>query len=478
MKTHLPLTFFLLALTQGVYAQQSVPNGNFENWNHTQFDEPKYYGGSNGEAHTYGLSFNCIKSTDAYHGSSSVQLTTVANNMDTIFGYFINTDANGDPSEWHGGAPINEKPTGIRGYYKSNIAAGDTGIILVAFSKLGMNIGNYMIPVVGNHTTFTLFDYTFSPALSVTPDSVIFAAVSSMAFGETYIPGSTLTIDSISLTGITTQPPMLNGDFEEWNTVAIDVPVDWYANEGRQSDVTKSADAYKGAYAVELKTREGDNDGVPVARGARLGTGYYERNCESNCNLVGGYPFTLTADTLALWYKYASVGNAKASVYLSLKKNQSQIGGAWFSLSGSAAYQYIELPFSSSQIPDTLVIEISSNRWEDSLLSQIGSVLIVDGLHLKSQPFTGLPKTDMANVKVSVYPNPVTDYLNINFEKGLPTGNYTFSIYNVLGQELHSIKLSQSNNTILLDGFAKGTYMYTIRVESTTIKKGKIVLSK
>lgn len=477
MKIRSLLLTALLACTLSLQAQQSIPNGNFENWNHSEYDQPKYYMGSNREAYADGFSFNCIKSTDAYHGSSSVQLTTVVNATDTTLGYIINSEPDGDPENWHGGVPLNGKPTGIRAYFKSNIATGDTGLILVTFSKDGANIGTYMLPIVGVHATYSLLDYTFNPALSLTPDSVIFAATSSLPFGETYIPGSTLTIDSVSLTGIATQPAMLNGDFEQWEIIPIDIPSNWYTSDSG-SDLLKSTDAHSGMYAVKMQTAMGDNDGVPVARGAMISTGYFDRNCSSNCLLKGGYPYTNTIDTLFFWYKYTSVGNSKASAYVTLKKNQMIVGGTSITLDGAASYQLGMLPFFSMQTPDTLVVQFQSNRWEDSLLTQVGSVLIIDGVVLKSQPTTGLSKAKIQEEHITVYPNPATNNLYITIGTGVIPENCYLTIYNILGQQLHTVKLLNTSTPIQMEMFANGTYLYTIRNNNTIVKQGRVVLQK
>ena len=108
---------FAACLITVATAQNSIPNGNFENWTSGTYDIPQnYVQCSNTQAFSSNMSFNEIKSTNFYHGNYAVQLTTeISTNGDTIFGYFINTNpGDGNPSSWHGGFPYNQQPTGIR----------------------------------------------------------------------------------------------------------------------------------------------------------------------------------------------------------------------------------------------------------------------------------------------------------------------------------------------------------------------------
>ena len=133
------------------FSQSSIPNGNFETWTTFSIDYPEGYPfNSNMETlFRFNLPSNLVKSTDAYHGISAVEITTVATTTDTIFGYFLNANPDNDPSQWTGGISYNQIPTGIRGYYKYNVATADSATIIVTFSKSGVNIGSYFFNIGG-----------------------------------------------------------------------------------------------------------------------------------------------------------------------------------------------------------------------------------------------------------------------------------------------------------------------------------------
>ncbi len=181
-----------------------------------------------------------------------------------MFAYFINTTPEGSPESWTGGMPYDQKPVGLRGWYKYNVASADSGTIIVAFSKGGTNIGTYYIKLGGIKDSYTLFNVNFDPALTQVPDSVALGALScnfSKGDEQPHGPaGSTLFLDSISFTGVTAQPALLNGDFESWDSRAVDFPVQWYIQTDRGEGFARSTDAAKGTYALELSTYEGNQN--------------------------------------------------------------------------------------------------------------------------------------------------------------------------------------------------------------------------
>lgn len=467
---------YLLIASVSTYAQTSVPNGNFENWNNLSYLNPQNYPfTSNYEAIQVGLPVNCERSTDAYHGAFAVKLTTIANSRDTMFAYLVNTRANDEPKNWHGGTAISGTPTAVRGYYKCNIAPGDTGLVIITFSKNGVNLGEYGYRFTGSQNTYTLFTVPIFPPLSQAPDSMVFGATSSNAMQEWGIPGSMLLLDSISLVGVATQPAGLNGDFETWENVEHYRLANWFTSDNPDRANIRSTDAYKGAYAITLTSVLRDNDGSPRNESGYVSTGYYERDCNP-CFQKGGYPFSNTADTIAFWYKFTPKGGAKANVHFRLLKNGGDIGGNQVILAPATSYTYAELPFQSFQAPDTLIVNIQSSAWEDSLVSQVGSTLTIDEIHLKSQPLhTGLSNS-IVQPRILAYPNPATDRITIQAGFGQSISGISFTLVNIMGQVVYAALLDKSKTEFDVSELARGMYFYKIQKGQTFIKGGTIML--
>lgn len=478
MKTAL-LSLFLGALSLGAFGQSSIPNGAFENWESTNVENPRYFTQtSNRETFRNDLPLNCVKVTDAFHGSFAVKLTSVSFQGNYMPGYLVNGDPKSNPEEWHGGIPYNQKATGIRGYYKSDVKAGDTALVLVAFSKAGINIGSYMVKITGTQSTYALFSLTFDPPLLLAPDSVLIGATSSNVLADMILDGSMLQLDSISFTGVASQPANLNGSFEEWVTTVYEKPDDWHIQSDESQPSYKSTDAYKGSYSIRLQTSIGENEqGQTRTYPTSVSTGYYPENC-NNCNQQGGYPFTNQYDTLVFWYKYTSAAASKAVVSYSVRKNGQNINGNWIELNASATYQKFEVPISAFPAPDTLVVDFHSCRWDDSLAIQAGSVLILDEVQLKSAPLkTGL-WTIKRSADIRVYPNPTQGIIHIDAAEESLTEGATFVLINALGQEVHTVVLHGANNQLSLTTLPAGAYYYVIRSGEMKIQNGKLIISE
>ena len=463
-KLILSLTFFVcVALTVSAQVQTAIPNGNFESIFSRTYDYPANYPYvSNPDIFLSNYPFNVNKTTDAYHGNYAVSLKTIAvSSFDTVFGFFLNVPPNdGDVTTWTGGFPYDEAPTGIRGYYKYNVASSDSAVLFVIFHKATANVGFYFYKIGGIKNSYTLFDFTFNPPLSVTPDSVVIGFASSdFTKNSNGQDGSLLLIDSVSFKGVNAQPALMNGDFELWQSHTISKPEYWYIGDRwHDGAINIINDSYKGNYAVELITRPGENNGVPEARGTQISTGYWDENC--NC-MAGGYPFSNTIDTLELWYKYSPSGNDSAVVAVLFKKSGSIVTGFEKILHASSSYQYVTIPFNISVPIDTAIVIISSSYWNNTELSFIGSKLIVDEVQFKSQPLcTGILNNVDNKLNTYIYPNPSSGKFYIN---NLPENTQNINIYNTYGQLVFS--LSNPVNKyfeIDLTGFPKGIYFLNI----------------
>lgn len=478
MKKQLLLLCLLYTGSIAYGQSSSIPNGNFESWTSITYELPQnYVWSSNIDALRHNLPFNVIKSSDAYHGNYAVQMTTQISGGDTMPGIFVNVDPkNGDPSTWNGGFAYNQQPTGMSGYYKSSIVSPDTAFILAFFYKAGVMIGQYGYYFYGNHNTYTPFSVSFTPALTQTPDTIIFGAGSSNYSNMANMrDGSMLMLDSISFTGVSSQPALFNGDFETWQSTTIDKPANWFSEGGGDSPTGgayKTTDAKAGNSAIELITYLGDNDGIPSARGGQISTGWYPDNCNNNCYQQGGYPFSNQVDTLTFWYKHTpSTGNGTAEVRLNFKSNGTNIGGTGASLSASANYQYMEIPFNIGQMPDTVIIDIESSEWQDSSVAFVGSNLKIDEIHFKSQPLATVVFERKNEAAIEIFPNPTNGKIQINV---MGSNLEHLEIYNILGGRVYSQTGTLSKSEIDLSSQPQGVYFVKIYNEERSYTK-KIV---
>lgn len=453
--------------------QISVPNGDFENWTSSTYNLPDNYPYTS-NVYSEEDAFNLLRTTDAHHGGSAVKLVTNFNG----FGYFLNCDPkNGDVSSWAGGMAYNQKPTGIRGYYKYNVNAGDVGVIIATFRKAGVDIGTYYCKVGGVKNDYTLFNFTFSPALTETPDAVIFGAVSSdFTASNDGLMGSTLYLDSVSFTGVNSQPALMNGDFETWTQGQTPYAlVGWPGRENQAVGVSRTIDVPIGGgkYALQLTTTLGNGQaGNSKAQNGFISTGVYDPKC--NC-MKNGHPFANQIDTLAFWYKSTQMSTGKAEINMIFTAKGKGVSWMPKILEPSTDYKYMEFPFSLNQVPDSVVIQLLSSAWQDSLVAFVGCELKIDNLHFKSQK----ANTGFANVSsddmLSIYPNPSNGKILIN---GLGANATSLEVFNIAGIKLYSASILQHGNSIELDlsSIQQGIYLLKIS-DKVNFKTKRIVIN-
>ncbi|HTA82820.1 MAG TPA: T9SS type A sorting domain-containing protein [Bacteroidia bacterium] len=465
----------LLGLTLMIGAKvfaQSIPNGGFENWNSTTWMDPMYYMTSNEQSnngYSNTLPDNAVRITKAFHGNYAIQLTCVKIGGDTIAGYVIDGNPNG--SVVQGGIPYAQMAKGISLHYKYTIKSKDTALILAFFKLKGAVVGQYFFPVSDTTSQYKLFTGTFSPALSVTPDTVVFgAATSTKVVGSGKgIPGSVLTIDSVNFTGVASQPADLNGDFENWVADTSWTPVGWYS---LYVGVNESTDAFAGKYSCELTTTNSNNNGVQAGN---VSTGYYvcPQNCSGSCNCVeeGGYAYTLQTDTLFFEYKYAPTAGDTAAVALSFLKNGNTSGTGMNYLSTGGNWMQGKIGYTNGISADTLIVTaVSSSHNANGQLpaKYVGSVFKIDNMYLKSQPLS-VANLTQAGAGIKVYPNPAGQLLYIDYVTAGGPIPASVAVVDMLGNDVVTMQhdLNAGPVKVNITGLASGVYFVKITTESS-----------
>ena len=74
--------------------------------------------------------------------------------------------------------------------------------------------------------------------------------------------------------------------------------------------------------------------------------------------------------------------------------------------------------------------------------------------------------------EINIYPNPVTEKLNIDVPLEFIDGNLV--LFNMLGQELHKKNISNKLTEINLSNFENGSYLIFLK-KDTLLKKNRII---
>ncbi|MBN8703950.1 MAG: T9SS type A sorting domain-containing protein [Bacteroidetes bacterium] len=473
MKKYL-LSLSLLVLVAFANAQ-SIPNGNFENWNTASWDELDTAETSAFQGHFLSGSSNASKTTDKVSGNYAIKLETQIVGQDTNFGYFIFGMAEDGLT---GGFPYTQTPTSITGSYKYNIQTGDTALLLVLFKKNGLEVGGGIYKIAGVQNSYTTF--SFPLAYTQAPDSVIIAATSSLPEDFYTVPtaknGSWIQFDNIQFAGTSITQQVPNTDFEQWTTVSIEDPTSWssgfmnsfsYVAEGAPF-VEKTTDKYKGNYALKMTTRHSTSS-----------FGFYEM---MNGNPFSGrpsFPYTTQFDSLIFYYKYMPVGSDSATVVAAASKLTNYVGVVFAYLDSTSTYKRMSFPLNCAMVPDSLFINILSSHTPDS--TNNGSVLIIDEIHMKSQPLATSIEKHAGWAKANVFPNPASNFTNIVVDLK-ESASVNIVVTDIAGKIVFEKPYSSMNlgkNSIYLNvsDFAKGVYNYSLKSnDGANVAQGKFIV--
>jgi hypothetical protein len=81
---------------------------------------------------------------------------------------------------------------------------------------------------------------------------------------------------------------------------------------------------------------------------------------------------------------------------------------------------------------------------------------------------------------VTVYPSPADAYVTIDYQLPEGTTNAVLSVFNVQGQQLHTIPLSAAQGQGLLDirQLPAGLYVVEVKADGQFMKRGKMVINR
>lgn len=80
------------------------------------------------------------------------------------------------------------------------------------------------------------------------------------------------------------------------------------------------------------------------------------------------------------------------------------------------------------------------------------------------------------NAEISIYPNPVSDILNVQLLNCEFSQEVKLTIVNYIGQTIKQIQISNVDTSVKLDNFASGIYFYQLQDNTTILKTGKFII--
>lgn len=183
----------------------------------------------------------------------------------------------------------------------------------------------------------------------------------------------------------------------------------------------------------------------------------YNMHGTSVCQTTdGGYIFGGNADVLGnddmylfkthgdgLWQNYLTYGGLDLENAFSVKQT---FDGGYVIVGTTESYGIGE--------PNIYVLKTGSN------LLSTGNVVVV----------VGIEENEFPNKKIFLYPNPASEYFNLNAET-----NSILEIFDSMGKRIFADQISKGNNTIDVSFFSEGIYFVRIR-NSNYSAQGKIII--
>jgi len=171
----------------GIY-QPDLPNHSFETWEDKVVEIPDEWETLSPYFSNFGFN-NVTKSTDAFEGNNSIEMSTVLLGSDTVAGLISKGTIDFSSGTPFGPVPIASTPVNIAGAYKYATTSVDEAILQIQFMENGSLVGYHeeIFTPTANYTIFNSIVGMFG-----TPDSMIFTVIS----GDN--PGSVLKLDALS----------------------------------------------------------------------------------------------------------------------------------------------------------------------------------------------------------------------------------------------------------------------------------------
>ncbi len=106
--------------------------------------------------------------------------------------------------------------------------------------------------------------------------------------------------------------------------------------------------------------------------------------------------------------------------------------------------------------------------------AEIGSWIGID--NIRPSGILSVPKQDLADSKINIFPNPANDIVNFNLDE-LNDGSIT--INSITGQEVANVVVTNSIEQVNVSHLSNGFYIYTVRnLGGTIVKTGKLIIRK
>lgn len=468
------LCVIALIFIAGFNHAQVLPNASFENWTtETLWSDPIPYQSLNAASYMENEVASSFQTTTAHGGNFAAFMQAAGDPEFPSIGAI--SLGNPNFTDFQDPIPFTGHPDSLTFWASYSVAIGDQATVAVMLLKDGVQVGNTVYTLTGSTSGYVRHASEVTYLSDEEPNQLGFAAFSTNQNNPNL--QSFLYLDDVSFVyNETTGDQIPGGDFENWAPVTI-TSLDEWSNSNLYTipneSVSMSMNGYLGNCArittqPFMNVFEENSIGFIVLQdimSEECGAGQYQTGSVSIPTQVSGY-----------YQYYAPKGETdSATVAFEYSKNMGDvclfIHEHYFTLPPASEWTYFEvsLPFSAYSewcftdlTPDFFSLGFASTIINiDGETSSIpGGVLFIDELNLLTE--TCWSVEEFESDKISLYPNPACDALNIAMEKN----DYTeLHVLDRNGKVALNTVLTSSKNQLDISSLAAGTY--TVRLIGT-----------
>lgn len=457
--------FTLLGFTQ------TVPNGDFENWQNRNYHNIPTYDFPFVHTNTYaggpiGGEATITKVGGVENDSLAIRLET---NADTTNGILLLGQVDQNDSIY-GGFAFNEIVDQLKLVTNFDIKLGDTANVFVIFTTntLSYSVTEYQLTgSQQNYDTLTI-DLDVSTQIAV-PTKCIIALFSSNTEDSLVKPGSYIEIDDMWFMDNNLKKKRFNipnGSFEEWDEVSFLEPTGWETSNlfSDSVNVTQTSGLNPAVQLISQPLAFGDTNGL-LFSGLITGEGVAKpgfalKNVPTKISIDYQYTPASSTDTAVVYLGFS---------YYDFQKNERKSSGLGrVKLEENSTMETIDIPFYITGPVDSIAVTIASSIDEESKghMPQVGSKLIVDNLTIETVTET----YDLLKPSASlIYPNPATNRISIS-----DNNVKEVIVLNNMGQAVLSSEVS--NQSLELDLESGAYIIQLLNQNQELIKIEKVII--
>jgi hypothetical protein len=255
-------------LNGGIY-QANLPNYNFESWEDATVEIPDNWGTLNKYYSHFGIN-NSGKTSDAFEGTSAIEMSTILFGTDTIPGLISKGRIDFSSVVPYAPVPIASTPVNIAGAYKLTTTSIDEGILQIQFMENGSLVGYHEENFTPN-SNYTIFNSVVG--IFGTPDSIIFTVLSGDNPGtvlklDALSFDSDLSIDSNSITDFTVSPNPADNSlhlevkdsmFKKARIMTVKGEIVWETNSNIAAQTIDVSTFESGIYFISVTSEKGSS---------------------------------------------------------------------------------------------------------------------------------------------------------------------------------------------------------------------------